>query len=241
MPVLGISWHDAVVWCNALTEYVNATDSRDLKCVYVQTDIVQTPIRNADISKEENLKIFDDLNSIIRTKDFLQGKNGFALPTESQWEYAARYLEDDEGVQHFMHPNKVSGDFDLYKTSDSTQVTEKSKHFAVANLTGATEFSDMLMEPVGEKIPNFVDIHNMNGNLSEWCFDWFDDYSSDPKNDPLGPEEPKMPLYEGYKAIRGGSFTESLLTMGTAFRGKQHSEDPDIRVGFRVCRNNIEE
>lgn len=93
----------------------------------------------------------------------------FALPTEAQWEYAARGGNRSNGYQ-FSGSNK-SKDVAWYK--------KKGAH------------------PVKLKQPNELGIYDMSGNVEEWCQDYFGDYSSEPQTDPKGPKTGELRVLRG--------------------------------------------
>lgn len=127
------------------------------------------------------------------------------MPTEAEWEYAA---SAGSKTRYFFGN-------DAGKLSDHAWIT--------ANANGTTH-------PVGMKKPNAWGIYDTSGNVREWTQDWYDDayYSSNPVQDPQGPES-------GYgKAYRGGSKDGAEFPARSSYRWR---ETPDTRVqnlGFRV-------
>ena len=110
-------------------------------------------------------------------QEFLQKLNGltgkrFQLPTEAEWEYAAR------------GGNKSKG----YKYSGSNDIDE------VAWYDGN---SGSQTHPVGTKKPNELGIYDMSGNVWEWCNDWYGVYTSTPANNPTGPSSGGCRVYRG--------------------------------------------
>ena len=104
---------------------------------------------------------WDDCQTFISKLNQLTGKT-FRLPTEAQWEYAAR------------GGNKSKG----YTYSGSNSIDEVAWYWYN---------SDRMTHPVKTKVPNELGIYDMTGNVWEWCSDWYGDYSSAAQTDPTGP------------------------------------------------------
>lgn len=104
---------------------------------------------------------WDDCQVFIRKLNSLTGKN-FKLPTEAQWEYAARGGKKSRG----------------YKYSGSN---------TIGDVAWYTDNSGNKTHDVGTKIPNELGLYDMAGNVCEWCSDWYGDYSSSSQTNPSGP------------------------------------------------------
>jgi sulfatase modifying factor 1 len=130
---------------------------------------------------------------------------GYRLPTESEWEFAARGGTISKGYKYSGNndPNLVA--WYQVNSSDSTHA-------------------------MGTKQPNELDLYDMNGNILEWCWDWYTDYTSTSKTNPTGPASGV------YHVLRGGS----LLTTSQNLRiPKRFNTLPAVRNlnnGFRVVR-----
>lgn len=104
---------------------------------------------------------WNDVQQFITKLNQLTGKN-YRLPTEAEWEYAAR------------GGNKSKG----YKYAGSNNIDEVAWYWNNSVFT---------THAVGNKAPNELGIYDMSGNVDEWCNDWYSDYSADAVTNPQGP------------------------------------------------------
>ena len=129
--------------------------------------------------KGDNLPVenvmWSDCIEFITKLNGITGRN-FRLPTEAEWEFAARGGVKSRG----------------YKYGGSTQDINLVAWWA--------ENSGNKTHPVGLKKANELQIHDMSGNVREWCSDWYGPYTATPKTNPKGPEKGE------YRVARGGSF-----------------------------------
>ncbi|MBB6482484.1 formylglycine-generating enzyme family protein [Spirochaeta isovalerica] len=155
-----------------------------------------------------------DLNPCytMMTCDF--SKNGFRLPTEAEWEFAARGGNNSLG--YLFSGGNISNE--VAWTSENT---------------------DRNME-TGLKKPNELGIYDMSGNVWEFCFDWYKEayYQSSPIGFPIGPEKKEIDTtYGGEKVRRGGSITYAPEYARTTFRSAEKTNYGDFGIGFRIVRN----
>jgi formylglycine-generating enzyme required for sulfatase activity len=140
--------------------------------------------------------------------------NGYRLPTEAEWEYACKA--------------GATGDYDFGQA-------DKLRQFSWFADNG-----DQKTHPVGQKKPNRWGLHDMYGNVSEWCEDVYEPayYKSSPATDPLGPPSPGKDVQ---RVMRGGSWKSTPEMCRATFRTGQKTGNTDAcfftdYCGFRCVR-----
>ncbi len=145
-------------------------------------------------------------------------KNGYHLPSEAQWERAARGNLDRK---KYPWGDENPGTRCNYQSYQGILEDEMAKF---SNNRGTL--------PVGKFQPNGLMLYDMAGNVLEWCNDWYqeDYYSESPSEDPPGPDS-------GFeKVIRGGAWNRSETYLECAFRDKKSPTTRRFDIGFRIAR-----
>ena len=140
--------------------------------------------------------------------------NGYRLPTEAEWEYAAR-----GGVNH-TDDYRYSG---CHETSDLTDYAWYSSN------------STNQLQPVGEKLENQLGIFDMSGNAYEFCWDWFSSeyYNETPTDNPLGPET------GDYRVSRGADWNDSAIFNRVTARYSSYPYTSNGYLGFRIAKSDF--
>ncbi len=133
---------------------------------------------------------------------------GYRLPTEAEWEYGCR-----AGTG-----TRWSGGDDPESLGDAAWFKQNSGGSA---------------HPVAEKGPNPWGLHDLHGNVWEWCWDWYGPYRPDDPIDPRGAAQGR------HRVVRGGSFDNSPDFLRSARRGGGLPENRDQILGFRCVRGPV--
>lgn len=117
-----------------------------------------------------------DCQKFVQKLSKLTGRH-FRLPTEAEWEYAARGGHKSQGYR-----------------------------FSGSNIVGTVASNGSPSHEVKFKAPNELGIYDMSGNVEEWCQDYYAPYENKPQTNPTGPSKPIEPVEKEYHVFRGGSW-----------------------------------
>lgn len=195
-PVSSVTWFQAIEYCNrrSMKESLSPVYSLDGKA-------------NPDTWTSGNI-----------AANF--SANGYRLPTEAEWEYAARGGK-------LNSTDNFSGSQDLAKVGwylDNPKIPALQ-----------VDRYDLYPHPVGQKEPNALGIYDMCGNVWEWVWDSYDKtyYSNSPAENPTGPGGEKTKL-----VLRGGAYDSERGFCFVSTRGFRPPNTIHRTYGFRVCRSN---
>lgn len=178
-PVQSVPWYDIVKWCNARSEKEGRTPAYYLNEDW--TSVYRTG--NVDITNGQ-----------------VRWDAGYRLPTEAEWEKAAR---GGESGLRFPWGNEISHDNANFWNNGNESYAMGLGGAHPVHSEGAIPFTG----PVGSFAPNGYGLYDMAGNVWEWCWDWWDEgyYAISPDSNPKGPSSGT------HRALRGGSWALSAF------------------------------
>jgi len=180
-PVINVSWWDAIAYCNWLSEKEKLPKAYDDKGNFL----------------DNNERITTDPSNVV----------GYRLPTEAEWEYAAKGGKKSMGYKYSGSNSPDSVAWYDWNSGNKTQ-------------------------EVGKKAPNELGLYDMSGNVWEWCSDWWDSsyYSKSPTTNPYSSTAGSA------RVGRGGSWNYDATRVRVARRGYSSPPDTRYYLGFRIAR-----
>ena len=163
------------------------------------------------LSQSEGLTPCYTINGTKVTSDF--EANGYRLPTEAEWEYAAK-----AGTKTDFYSGKLT-----YSGNSPIDPNLDKIAWYSANSSNTTH-------PVGQKTPNAFGLYDMSGNVWEWCWDRYAEYPSKETKDYQGPE------IGTYRVYRGGGWRNLAWYCRSTNRDRNYLDDKNNSLGFRVVK-----
>lgn len=232
-PVTMLNWRDAIVWCNAYSEMAKRTP-----CYYTDNTLVTV------LKASSNDVAISAVNGDIDKDCVNWNANGYRLPTEGEWQYAAScaglYPYWCASGAETVYNDKVdvySYVGDVWTETTNGVPDNKDANDAVAVYDGFFSSTGGWITKgvtktarVGSKRPNAYSLYDMSGNVQEFCWDWLAGDSPGPVFDYNGP------LSGSNRIIKGGGW-EDLSIMIVV--GPSSAPEPNrklMSLGFRVVR-----
>ena len=201
-----VSWYDAIVFCNKLSMSEGLSPAYRISgstdpAVWIAANGGSVPTSN---------------KAAWNAVEIVADSAGYRLPTEAQWEYAAKGGDP-------LAPGWIG-----YTYSGSDTVDDVAWYVGNDDIVSGNDYG--ISKAVRTKAPNKLGIYDMSGNVYEWCWDWYEEYTSEAVNDPTGA------VSSDYRVMRGGNWFYSAYSIRSVSRGACEPYGRGLDFGIRLVR-----
>ena len=193
-PAYYVSWYDAVVYCNRRSIAEDLTP-----CYAIGNETDPDEWGTVPTSSDDPWEVTCNWEA-----------NGYRLPTEAEWEYAARAGDATTNAR-------------TWSGTDTETKLEEYAWYSKNSGSGTHQ--------VGKKEPNAWGLYDMSGNVWEWCWDWYGNYSDESVSDPHGGSS------GANRVCRGGGWRNSAESCTVSRRSSSDPNNHNDLSGFRVVRS----
>lgn len=201
-PAHSMIWYNAVKWCNARSEKEGITPA------YYKDTGLSTRYRSG------------------YTAPYVNWNSGYRLPTEAEWEKAARGGAAGRRFPWTDTDNITHSRANYYSSTSYSYDTSSTRGYHPTFNDGTNPYTS----PVGYFAPNGYGLYDMAGNVWEWCWDWYGSYTSASETDPRGPQEGSDRVRRG----GGWSINFGAIDCRTTGRSNFAPGNSSTLIGFRA-------
>lgn len=234
-PVESVSWFDAVYYCNLRSIKEGLAPAYSIKINSMWT------VEKG--SKEDVTKIVKIPHILDADVEFIQGTDGYRLPTEAEWEYAARGGDPSKPAWDYLFSGSKCA-FDRTYTAGDNSGMDSVGWYECNNDVPYKGYVDTERPRLGphetcRKAPNRLGLYDMSGNVAEWCWDkYYVQYyememPTETVTDPTGSD------FGGMRILRGGSFVKDAVESSVCYHNMNRPGGMSPDWGFRVVRSAL--
>ncbi len=213
-PANYVIWYQAITYCNRLSIKNGLTPVYSV--AGFDNNKAWEDLAHSDFTYGASPPIDKDAWNAVTCN---WSANGYRLPTEAEWEYAAKGGTHKE---NFIY-------------SGSNDIEKVAWYFDNTTVGG-----DPKSQPVGGKDPNKLGLYDMTGNIQEWCWDWYNAKYYDSQENPDNDTDPRGPALGSERVSRGGAFDTSFSWFcPVELRSRASPNNGSSNYGFRLVRSAV--